>query len=262
MQELEYSVVERVAWLRLNRPEQKNAFTIEMIDEWVRRLEEASADENVGAIVVTGNGDSFCSGGDLSLIKRVNSQGKGLGWKELLWRHVHRVAFTLEQIDKPVIAAVNGSAVGAGMDMALMCDMRFSAKSAQYSEGYIRIGAVPGDGGCYFLPRLVGVAKALELLLSGDFIDADEALRIGLVNRVYDDGDLVEATQAFAQKIASHSPIATRLIKRATYQSMRMDLRASLDLVSSHMGIVQMTEDAAEALSAFQEKRKPRFSGR
>ncbi len=262
MQELQYEVIERVAWLRLNRPEQKNAFTIKMIDEWVRWLEEASTDDNVGAIVVTGNGDSFCAGGDLSLIKRVNSEGKGLGWKNLLWRHVHRIALTLEAIDKPVIAAVNGSAVGAGMDMALMCDMRFAAKSAQFSEGYIRIGAVPGDGGCFFLPRLVGVAKALELLLSGDFIDANEAMRIGLVNRVHDDSELIEATQAFAQQIASNSPIASRLIKRATYQSMRMDLRASLDLVSSHMGIVQMTEDAAEALSAFQEKRKPRFRGR
>jgi enoyl-CoA hydratase/carnithine racemase len=129
------------------------------------------------------------------------------------------------------------------------------------SEGYIRIGAVPGDGGCWFLPRLVGVAKALELLLSGDFIDAEEALRIGMVNRVYDDAELETKTQDFAEKLARQSPIALRAIKRTTYQGLRMDMRASLDMVSSHMGMVQTTDDAAEAFAAFRERRPPQFKG-
>jgi enoyl-CoA hydratase/carnithine racemase len=262
MEDIQYEVVRRVAWIRLNRPAHKNAFTLEMIEAWKKHLEAASADDDVGAIVVTGNGDSFCAGADLSIIERLNAQGSALAWKTLLWEHVHRIAFTLEQMDKPVIAAVKGVAVGAGLDMALMCDMRFAGRSASLSEGYIRIGAVPGDGGCYFLPRLVGVAKALELLLSGEFVDAGEALRIGMVNRVYEDSELEASTQAFAEKIAAHSPIALRTIKRATYQSLRMDMRGSLDMISSHMGMVQTTQDAAEAFAAFRERRAPRFTGR
>ena len=262
MDDLQYHVTDGVAWIRLNRPKSKNAFTIAMIDEWVRRLEEASNDPAVGAIAVAGNGGSFCAGGDLSLIDNFNGEKSARAWKSLLWDHVHKVALTLETIDKPVIAAIAGSAVGAGMDMALMCDMRFASKSAKFCEGYIRIGAVPGDGGCYYLPRLVGVGKALELLLSGEFLDADEALRIGLVNRVYEDSELETETQKFAARLASLSPIALRTIKRATYQSLRMDLRSSLDLLSSHMGVVQTTEDAAEALKAFREQRAPKFKGR
>lgn len=261
MPDIEYAVRNRVAWIRLNRPEQKNSFTLEMIDAWKGFLERAQADDAVGAIVVTGNGGSFCAGADLSIIEDLNAKGSAQAWKSLLWDRVHRIAFTLENVDKPVIAAVSGVAVGAGLDMALMCDMRFAAKGASLSEGYIRIGAVPGDGGCWFLPRLVGVAKALELLMSGEFIDAEEALRIGMVNRVYEDSELEEKTQAFAEKLAMQSPVALRAIKRTTYQGLRMDMRASLDMVSSHMGMVQTTADAAEAMAAFRERRQPRFKG-
>lgn len=261
MSDLEYDIRNRVAWIRLNRPQQKNAFTLEMIDEWARRLQQAEADAEVGAIVVTGNGGSFCSGVDLSVIEDLQQRGDALAWKSLLWDRVHRIAFTLERLDKPVIAAVSGAAVGAGMDMSLMCDMRFAARSARFCEGYIRIGAVPGDGGCYFLPRLVGSAKALELFLSGEFVDAEEALRIGLVNRVYDDSELEQRTQHFAEKIVAHSPVALRMIKRAVYQSRDTDLRTALDMISSHMGIVQTTPDAQEAFNAFREGRQPRFGG-
>ena len=261
MTDIHYEIRNRVAWIRLNRPAQKNSFTLEMIDQWRGFLERAQADDEVGAIVVTGNGGSFCAGADLAIIEELNAKGSAQAWKSLLWDRVHRIAFTLEAVDKTVIAAVGGVAVGAGLDMALMCDLRFAARSATLSEGYIRIGAVPGDGGCWFLPRLVGVSKALELLLSGDFIDAEEALRIGMVNRVYEDAELEEKTQEFAQKLAGHSPVALRAIKRATYQGLRMDMRASLDMVSSHMGMVQTTGDAAEAMAAFRERRPPRFKG-
>lgn len=262
MPDIEYAVRNRVAWIRLNRPEQKNSFTLDMIDAWRGFLQQAKEDDGVGAIVLTGSGGSFCAGADLAIIEGLNAKGSSHAWKSLLWERVHHIAFTLETVDKPVIAAVGGVAVGAGLDMALMCDMRFAARSATLSEGYIRIGAVPGDGGCWFLPRLVGVAKALELLLSGDFIDAAEALRIGMVNRVYDDAELEARTQEFAERLARQSPIALRAIKRATYQGLRMDMRASLDMISSHMGMVQTTADAAEAMQAFRERRPPRFEGR
>ncbi len=152
-------------------------------------------------------------------------------------------------------------AVGAGLDMALMCDIRFAARSARMSEGYIRVGLVPGDGGCYFLPRLVGPAKALELLLTGDPVDGEEAARIGMVNRVCDDAELLDTTYAFAGRLAAVSPVAAAMIKRTVYQAERMDLRASLDLISSHMAIVQSTADYAEAQAAFTERRPARFIG-
>jgi enoyl-CoA hydratase/carnithine racemase len=167
--------------------------------------------------------------------------------KIILWEKIHRIALTLEDIDKPVIAAMKGVAVGAGLDMALMCDLRFVAETACFSEGYVKVGLVPGDGGAYFLPRLVGVSKALELLWTGDFIDAEEALRIGMVNRVYKDGELMEQTLGFAQRLAQGPSAVLRTIKRATYQSSRTDLRTALDLISSHMGVIRESEDSRQA---------------
>jgi enoyl-CoA hydratase/carnithine racemase len=140
--------------------------------------------------------------------------------------------------------------------------MRIMARSARLSEGYVRVGLVPGDGGCYYLPRLVGTAKALELLLTGDFIDAEEAGRLGIANHVVDDADLADAVTTLARKIADGPPVAIRTIKRAVYQSARSDLRTALDLISSHMAVVTSTEDSAEALAAFREKRPGRFVGR
>ncbi len=261
MSDLEYTNVNGIGWIRLNRPQVTNAFTLEMIDAWARHLREAASDPATRAIVVTGNGGNFCSGVDLAVIEDLNRRRSALAWKQLLWDRIHHIAFALERLDKPVIAAVQGAAVGAGMDMALMCDMRFAGRSARFCEGYIRIGAVPGDGGCYFLPRIVGTAKALELFLSGEFVDADEALRIGLVNRVYDDAELEAQVQRFAEKLAAQSPIALATIKRAVYQSRELDLRTSLDMISSHMGVVETTDDAAEAFDAFRERRAPRFKG-
>ncbi len=259
MTELEYTVEQGVGTILLNRPAKKNAFTIAMIDEWVRILTEARTDPAVRVIVVTGAGDAFCSGGDLS---GFSGSPTPLENKSLLSDHIHRVALALEDLDKPVIAAVNGVAVGAGMDMALMCDIRLAARSARFSEGYIKVGLVPGDGGCYFLPRLVGMAKALELLWTGDFVDAEEAHRLGLVNRVHDDDEFPGAWLAFARRLAASPPVNIRMIKRAAYQSTRTDLRTALDLISSHMAVVQTTHDSREAMAAFREKRTPTFEGR
>lgn len=262
MSTLEYKVERGVATILLNRPEKKNAFSSEMLGEWLRRLNEARTDDNVRVIVLTGAGDAFCSGGDLSKRGKDAPQPAPIERKEDLMHGPQSIALAMEVMDKLVIAAVNGAAVGAGLDMALMCDLRFAARSARFSEGYIRVGLVPGDGGCYYLPRVVGVAKALEMLLTADFVGAEEAERIGLVNRVYDDDKLMSETYAFAERIAAGPPIQQRLIKRAVYQSLKTDLRTSLDLISSHMALVQTTEDYREAISAFKEKRKGRYAGR
>jgi enoyl-CoA hydratase/carnithine racemase len=255
--DLEYTVTDGVGTILLNRPERKNAFTLEMVERWTDILVDARTNPAVRVLVLTGAGTAFCSGADLDA--EYDQPPTPLRRKKNLFERIHRIPFALEDLDKPVIAAVNGPAVGAGLDMALMCDMRILARSARLSEGYIRVGMVPADGGCYFLPRLVGTAKALELLLTGDFISAEEACSLGIANQVVDDADLQAAVAALARKIADASPVAVRAIKRATYQSARSDLRTALDLISSHLGVVASTEDAAEAIAAFREKRRPTF---
>jgi enoyl-CoA hydratase/carnithine racemase len=231
-----------------------------MIDDWARVLVEAREDPEVRVVVLRGAGDAFCSGLDLSTVDEAGTEP--LDRKSALHDHVQRVPQAVRDLDKPLIASVSGVAVGAGMDMALMADIRLAARSARFCESYIRVGLVPGAGGLYFLPRLVGLAKALELFLTGDFIDAQEALRIGLVNHVYDDDALLQETYTLAGRIAAGPPVSTRIIKRALYQSATVDLATSLDLVSSHMAVVQSTRDSAEALAAFRERRPALYEGR
>jgi enoyl-CoA hydratase/carnithine racemase len=209
---------------------------------------------------VTGEGRAFCSGGDVGRMSDVRPHP--LDGKNNLWEHIHRVPKTLEAMDKPVIAMVNGLAVGAGMGMCVMCDIRIAADTARFSTGYVKVGLVPGDGDTYFLPRLVGAAKALELLWTADFIEAPEALRLGIVQRMVPATDLRAETYALAQQIANGPQIPVRMIKRLVYQSLKLDLRTHLDLVSSHMGLVRQTADHAEGVAAFKEKRAAKFTGR
>jgi enoyl-CoA hydratase/carnithine racemase len=260
MSDLLYEVKDRIATITLNRPDKLNAFTGPMIDAWARALGEAQADDQVHVVIVTGAGRAFCAGGD------VGRMGEGaptpLEHKNQLWEKIHRVPRQLEQMDKPVIAMVHGVAVGAGMGMCLMCDVRVASEEARFSTGYVKVGLVPGDGDTYFLPRLVGPAKALELLWTADFIDAQEAFRLGIVNRVVPSAELREATHALARQIADGPQVPIRMIKRLVYQSLRLDLRTHLDLVSSHMAVVRQTADHAEGVAAFKDKRPPRFQGR
>lgn len=253
-------VEDHVQIITLNRPEQKNAFNTEMIDYWVESLEQAQRDENVHVVVITGSGNAFCSGGD---VKRMSEYSNSpLGHKQRLWEFIHRVPLTLKKMDKPVIAAINGPAVGAGLDMALMADIRTMADTAKVSEGYVKVGLVPGDGGAYYLPRLVGESKALELLWTGNFIEAEQALQMGMVNHVYPQHAFMEKTLELAKQIASGPQLAIRMTKRAVKQSLKMDLESSLDLISSHFAIIKETEDHKEGIAAFSEKRSPKFQGR
>jgi len=263
MDDLLWSVSDGIGTICLNREESRNAFTFEMIRTWVDILRSVKTDDAVRVVVLTGAGDkAFCSGVDLGSISNANPNLTPLERKSQLHDEIHQVALALADLDKPVIASINGVAVGAGLDMALMCDMRIMSTTARVSEGYVKVGLTPGDGGAYFLPRIVGTAKALEMLLTGDFIDAQEALRIGLVNRLAAPEDLAAETTRFARSIADAAPVTVRMIKRATYQSANTDLRTALDLISSHFAVVAATDDAAEALAAMKEKRPARFVGR
>ena len=255
-----YRLEGHIAIITLNRAEVKNAFSPEMITLWRQFLEEARADNNVRVIILTGKGETFCSGGDI----REMAAGKLQSWdmKKFLWEGVHRIVLTLEDLDKPIIAAINGAAMGAGLDMALMCDLRVCSDRAKLGESYILLGLVPGDGGAFFLPRLVGIAKAMELFLTGDILSAQEALHMGLVNRVVPPDRLLEESLALAEKISSKPPLAVRMMKRAIYQSQTSTLRAHLDYISSQLALLSETQDHQEAAKAFLEKRKPLFTGK
>lgn len=264
MADLEVERKGRVVVATLNRPEKKNAQSEEMLELLCEALRSANADHSVSCFVLTGAGDAFCSGGDLG--RRANDPNGGaptpLERMDRLHGVTHRVARAVEEFEKPLIAAVNGAAVGAGMDMSLMCDIRFAARSARFSEGYVKVGLIPGNGACYFLPRIIGIARALELLWTGDFVAADEALALGLVSRVFDDKALLDETLSFATRLSEGPPIQQREIKKLLYQSLHTDLRTSLRAVSAHMAVIQSTQDYKEAIAAYKERRKPVYQGK
>ncbi len=255
-----YQVKKEIAIITLNRPEAKNRFSPEMIALWHEYLEKSKGDNDIRIVIITGRGDTFCSGANI----RDLADGKLRLWdmKKYLWEGVQRIALSLEDLDKPIIAAINGAAMGAGMDMAMMCDLRVCSDRAKLSESYINLGEVPGDGGAYFLPRLVGVSKALELLFTGDDISPQEALELGLVNRVVPHDGLMDETMTLAEKIASKPPLAIRMIKRAVHQAQTGTLRSHLDYISSQAALLSGTQDHQEAARAFLEKRKPKFVGK
>jgi enoyl-CoA hydratase/carnithine racemase len=254
---LSYEVLEGIGLIRIDRPDKLGAFTWKMIDRWTEALVSAQCDDAVRAVVLTGTGRGFCTGVDLDELTAVGRDP--IDSKRMLTDRVHRVVRTAADLSKPLICAVNGLAVGAGMDMTLLCDIRLAAESARFGTGYVRIGLVSGAGGAYFLPRLVGTARALELFWTGDWLSAQEAREMGIVSHVFPDDELLGQALGLAERIARQSPIAVSMIKRAVYQSLATDLRTSLDLASSHFAVVQSTEDRTEAMSALRERREPVF---
>jgi 2-(1,2-epoxy-1,2-dihydrophenyl)acetyl-CoA isomerase len=249
-EQLLFTVTDGIARITLNRPERMNAFTFEMIDAWTAALQQCRTDDAIKVVLLTGAGNAFCSGGDIvemgDRLQHTPEQRKNE-----LFNRIERIPLALEDLDKPVIAAVNGVATGAGMDMALMCDIRYAAQSARFAETYIKVGLVPGAGGAHFLPRLVGVSKALELFLTGDFLDADEALRLGLVNKVFPDDKLIEEVEKIARRMVRAPALTLRMTKRAIYQGMRNDLRTNLDLISSHYAVITASQEHKDLVNKF-----------
>jgi len=252
---------DRVATITLNRPEVMNAISEEMLPPWLDALERCRTDPAVAVILVTGAGDAFCRGGDTTRLGAHTTPGPA-AIKAQFWERLHAIPRKLAEIDKPVIAAVNGLASGAGVDVSLQCDIRFAAESASFRVSYTAFGLVPGNGGSWFLPRIVGEAKALELFFSAEPISAREALAIGMVNQVFPDGEFMQRATAFAHAISRRAPLAMKLVKRAVKQSLAMDLNTHLDMISSHMLITRPSEDHAEAIRAHEEGREPEFRGR
>lgn len=255
---VKYEVVDMVATITMNRPEKRNALSYDMIDQLVARLSEAAADTDIRCIVITGAGSAFCAGGDVDGMGQEETAAQR---KSIVWERIQSVPRTMARIDTPIIAMVNGDAIGGGLDTALMCDMRLAARGARLAEGYVRLGLVPGDGGNYLLPRLTSLGIALELLLTGAVISAERAAELGIVNRVVDPEDLHAATYKLARRIAALPPLAVRTTKRMTYQAMRMDLIPALDMASSHAVTVHGSTDHHEAVAAFRERRPGVYRG-
>jgi len=247
-----------VATIRIERPESGNALSVDVVDGLLDAIRTLRHDPAARAVVLTGAGTVFCAGGNLRQMNDDRSAIRGTprGAQRSLERGVQQLPLELEQFDKPVIAAVNGAAAGAGLDLAAMCDLRFAAVSARFIGGYVRAGRVPADGGAFHLTRIVGLPKALEIYLGGEPVDAPEALRLGLVNRVVDDDRLLDEAVSFATRVASFAPVQVQLTKRALYRAAHSDLRASLDLTAAYSGVVASLEDSTEALQALAEKRR------
>jgi enoyl-CoA hydratase/carnithine racemase len=227
MSDIEYSVEDQVATIRLNRAQRRNAFTLAMTAEWRTYLREAEEDDDVSVIVVTGAGDGFCSGIDLSELRDLDEP-----LDVVLTERIHGVARAMEAMTKPVIAAVRGPAVGAGMDMALMCDLRIADQTATFCEKYVDVGILPGDGGAWFLPRLVGRSRALMLLWTGQVVAAEQAYEWGIVDILVADGRLADATAELTSTLAAKRPGLLRKIKSLVREGTDQDLLSALTSVA------------------------------
>jgi len=264
-EEIIFEVEGSVAILTLNRPDIRNANTGQkMVEEIVHACRLAQEDAKISAMIITGAGPAFSAGGNIKDMKNRRGifGGSPEEIKENYRRGVQKIPLALYQLDIPTIAAVNGPAIGAGCDLACMCDIRIASEKAQFGETFINVGLVPGDGGAFFLPRIVGFSKACELIFTGRIIDAKEALEIGLVSEVVKEEDLLERAKELARVIASKPPRILRMAKRLLYLAQRMDLTEVLEISAAYQALCHHTEDHREAINAMFEKRSPHFRGK
>ncbi|MBN2809308.1 MAG: enoyl-CoA hydratase/isomerase family protein [Deltaproteobacteria bacterium] len=254
---------EAVIWITLNRPQFSNAFSDEMIVDLCRVLRLADWDEEIRAIVITGEGKAFCAGGDVKAMEERTGMFAG-DPEELRRRYtrgIQQIPLTIESLQTPVVAMVNGAAIGAGCDLACMCDIRIGCQHSRFGETFAKLALVPGDGGAFFLQRVIGYAKAMELSLSGRIVDPEEALRLGLLNQLVDQTQLHAETEKMVNAITANSPVAVAMIKKAIRNARTAEIHGHLDLVAAFQGITQRTDDHFEGVRALKEKRRPNFKG-
>jgi 2-(1,2-epoxy-1,2-dihydrophenyl)acetyl-CoA isomerase len=260
MADLIETVEDGVATLTLNRPENLNALSDEIRIGLLEALSRLGADNAIGCIVLTGAGRGFCAGGDVKTMggrsaRIFEERAAGI-------QQSGRIPMLMHTTPKPIIGMINGVAVGAGLSMAAACDLRVAGRSARFGTGFIKIGLSGDWGGTWTLTRLIGTAKARELFFTGDMIDAEEALRIGLINKLAEDADLLAATMALAHRIAAMPRVALGYTKKNLAAAETGDFAASLDLEAFNQARCSQMEDHREAVQAFKEKRKPVFVGR
>jgi enoyl-CoA hydratase/carnithine racemase len=249
----------------LNLPEKRNPISDnDMVDALCEAMEAADRDVGVRCVILTGAGSAFSSGGDLKQMKPDVGglrSSKSFETRRNYKFGIQRLPLLFQALEVPVIAAVNGPAIGAGCDLTCMCDIRVAGESAKFAESFVKLGIVPGDGGAWLLPRIIGFSRAVELSLTGEMIDAKTALEIGLVSHVVPDADLLSKANEIATKIASNPPHAVRMTKRLLREGQTADLKNILELSAAMQALAHATKDNDEAINAFIEKRKPVFNG-
>lgn len=249
-----------VAVLTLDNPEQRNAMSDPMTASWVRAVDALAADRDVRAVVVTGEGTAFCSGGDTSwLASEPDASVDDLRTRMVAF---YRAWLTIRRLEIPTIAAINGPAIGAGLCLALACDIRYAARGARMGVPFVKLGLHPGMAGTFLLPDAVGSAAARDLMLTGRLVDADEALGLGLVSRVTEPDAFLDDVLDIAQAIAETAPIASRYTKLALADGGHADFGAALQWEALAQPVTMATQDLQEGICAVKEKRAPRFSGR
>jgi len=252
-----------VVTLTLNVPEQRNPISDpDMIDALVAALAGLNDDPSVRVAILTGAGPGFSSGGNVKAMAGAAGRAAATPYSNREWYRtgIQRIPLAFDALEVPIIAAVNGAAVGAGCDLACMCDLRIASDAASFAESFVKLGLIPGDGGAWLLPRIVGQAKAREMAFTGDALSAQEALACGLVSQVVTAEALMPAARRLAARIAVNPPAAVRLTKRLMREAERADLPTVLHLSSAMQSITHATADHAEAVAAFVAKRKPNFS--
>lgn len=255
-----YEKAAGVANIALNRPKKLNAFDGTMHEELYEALGDAAGDEEIRCIVLRGEGRGFSAGADLAQIIESAEGAPDLG--EYLRQTYSRLVKRIVEIPKPIIAALHGPVYGAGMGLALACDLRIAAENAKFSVAFIKIGLMPDAGVTYFLPRVVGLGRAMEMSMLGDAVDADEALRIGLINKLAADDSLAEESQALAEHIAALPTAALGKMKTALHASFEADLETALQREAEGQTFCGYTQDHKEGTAAFFDKREAEFTGR
>jgi 2-(1,2-epoxy-1,2-dihydrophenyl)acetyl-CoA isomerase len=252
---------EYVAKIVLNRPERLNAFSRAMEQELTECLAEINNNEDIKVLVITGAGRAFCSGGDVSE-NMVEEYGGSVQKVSDTFHHVfHGIILQLFNLDVPTIGMINGAAVGLGFDLALACDIRIGSENAKFMVGFTKMGLTPAAGGAWLMPRVMGLAKAAEFIYTADLLEAEEALRLGVLNRLVPAASLEKETMALANKISQNSPLANRLAKLQLHRGLDTELGSALELGATCQAICLTSKDTREALVAFREKRKPVFKG-
>jgi enoyl-CoA hydratase len=254
-----YEKEEGIAIITLNRPERLNALSIRLKEELEDAFEAAGGDSEVRVVILTGGLKCFSAGADIKERAKIQAAQADAYFSRL---KNHDYYGRIENFEKPVIAAVSGVAVGGGCELALVCDLRIASESARFGVPEVKLGMIPAAGGTQRLPRLIGITRAKELLFTGEFIDAQEAWRIGLVNKVVPVESLMQEAGALARKLIGNPPLAVKFAKRAVNAGMQMDLSSALDYESYCASLLSVSEDRIEGFNAFVEKRKPVFKGR